>query len=129
MKKKNLTGILLGCLAFVPPAFSQDNRTTGPDIPALQTEAEQGDAAAQKKLGDYYFSKCDKENGLKWVRKSAEAGNAEAQSSLGYRYEKGSGVTEDAAEARKWYRMAAEQGHGTAQYNLCKSFANSLTVN
>lgn len=128
MRKKILTGIFLGCLAFVPPALSQDNgKPPGPDT-TLVTKAEQGDTGAQFKLGEFYFSKGNNADGLKWMLKSAEAGNADAQSSLGYRYENGNGVPEDVTEARKWYRKAAGQGNGNAQANLCSHFASSLKI-
>ena len=52
------------------------------------------------------------------LRAGAEAGDAEAQSNLGIRYNLGSGVPEDAVEAVAWYRLAGEQGHAYAQYYL-----------
>ena len=50
-------------------------------------------------------------------RKAAE-GDASAQSSLGFMYAKGQGVTQDYKEAVKWYRKAADQGDAIAQYYL-----------
>ena len=55
---------------------------------------------------------------MKWYRKAAEQGNANAQNNLGLMYKRGEGVPQDYAEARKWYRKAAEQGLADAQYNL-----------
>jgi len=52
------------------------------------------------------------------LRARAEAGDAEAQSNLGFRYEYGEGVPEDSEEAVRWYRRAANQGHADAQYSL-----------
>ena len=48
-------------------------------------------------------------------RKAAEQGDADAQSSLGYMYRKGQGVTQDDAEAVNWTRKAADQGNAEAQ--------------
>ena len=48
------------------------------------------------------------------LRASAEGGDADAQTNLGYRYFGGV----DHAEASAWYRKAAEQGHVEAQYML-----------
>ena len=48
----------------------------------------------------------------------AEQGDALAQSSLGFMYEKGRGVPPDYKTAVKWYRFAAEQGYAAARYNL-----------
>ena len=55
---------------------------------------------------------------VKWYRKAAEQGNAEAQSNLGMMYYAGQGVPQDHAEAAKWYLKAAEQGIASAQFNL-----------
>ena len=48
----------------------------------------------------------------------AEAGDVEAQFSLGVMYDGGDGVPQDFKEAVKWFRKAAEQGHAGAQNNL-----------
>ena len=61
--------------------------------------------------GDYVTALRD------WTR-LAEQGDALAQSSLGFMYEKGRGVPKDDKEAVKWYNFAAEQGDASAQYNL-----------
>ena len=52
------------------------------------------------------------------IRRLAEQGDAEAQYSLGWRYDEGEGVPEDKAEAVKWYRLAAEQGNDDAKFSL-----------
>jgi hypothetical protein len=55
---------------------------------------------------------------LEALRLRAEAGDAQAQMTMGYRYDTGTGVPKDPAEALKWYRLAAEQGDVTSQSNL-----------
>ena len=62
------------------------------------------------------------------IRRLAEQGDAEAQYSLGWRYDEGEGVPEDKAEAVKWYRLAAEQGIPEAQCNLGEIYAEGLGV-
>ena len=52
------------------------------------------------------------------LRARAEAGDADAQLSLGLMYQWGRGVIQDGAEAVRWYRLAAEQGHPQAQFAL-----------
>ena len=48
---------------------------------------------------------------VKWFRKAAEQGDADAQFYLGWAYvTNGEGVPKDEVEAVKWYRKAAEQG-------------------
>ena len=57
-----------------------------------------------------------------------EAGDAEAQFTLGFIYDFGVGVQEDDAEAVAWYRKAATQGHATAQNNLGRMHADGEGV-
>jgi hypothetical protein len=65
---------------------------------------------------------------VKWFRKAAEQNYAPAQSNLGYCYDNGRGVEQDAEEAVKWYLKAAEQGHAEAQLNLGCCYANGQGV-
>jgi hypothetical protein len=55
---------------------------------------------------------------VKWYRKAADQGYAEAQTNLGFMYANGHGVPQDYAEAAKWYCKAADQGNVSDQYNL-----------
>jgi uncharacterized protein len=48
----------------------------------------------------------------------AERGNAEAQALLGFMYEYGRGVPQNAVVAVHWYVCAAEQGNPAGQYHL-----------
>ena len=65
---------------------------------------------------------------LEELRKKAEAGDAEAQSSLGFCYQHGQGVPRDKAEAVKWYCLAAEQGFAKAQHSLGGCYAYGFGV-
>ncbi len=55
---------------------------------------------------------------LKWYRKAAEQGHADAQSNLGDMYHYGFGVDENYSTAVKWYSKESEQGHAYAQFML-----------
>jgi TPR repeat protein len=55
---------------------------------------------------------------LKWYRKAAEQGYAQAQHNLGVMYKDGTGVVQDYAEAVKWWRKAADQKYAQSQNNL-----------
>lgn len=52
------------------------------------------------------------------LQEQAQAGDAIAQTELGYRYHTGEGVERDFDRAIHWYRQAAAQGQPDAQYNL-----------
>ena len=86
------------------------------DIPDCRVKAEQGVADAQYNLGLMYYlgSQGVLQNdteAVKWYRKAAGQGDANAQSNLGWMYTKGRGALQDDKEAVKWNTKAAEQGH------------------
>ena len=61
----------------------------------------------------------------RWKR-LAEFGDARAQNDIGYLYEHGLGVSQNAAEAFRWYRAAAETGLAPAQNNLGLAYLNGV---
>ncbi len=60
----------------------------------------------------------DRAEALKWNVSAAKGGWANAQSNLGYCYERGLGVEVDLVEAAKWYRLAARQTNVAALGSL-----------
>jgi len=62
------------------------------------------------------------------TKAKAEAGDAEAQSNLGFMYDTGQGVEQDFKEAVEWYQKAADQGDVKAQYNLGLSYGKGKGV-
>jgi TPR repeat protein len=65
---------------------------------------------------------------VKWFRKAADQGCADAQSYIGSFYSRGEGVEKDYAEAVKWYRKASESGCVSAQLKLGWCYANGKGV-
>jgi TPR repeat protein len=65
---------------------------------------------------------------VKWYRKAADQGYAQAQHTLGIFYAEGDGVAKDQVEALKWYRKAADQGYAAAQYTLGICYAEGDDV-
>ena len=59
--------------------------------------------------------KQDYAEAVRWYRKAADQGDADAQFCLGVMYYNGNGVKQDYAEAVRWYFKAAEQGHEEAK--------------
>lgn len=66
----------------------------------------------------YYFDEGDYGAAALGMQRLAEQGNAEAQMDLGYLYEHGFGVRQDAAQAQAWYEKAAAQGLPRAEVCL-----------
>lgn len=84
---------------------------------------EMRDTEAMLRLGNTYMHgkndvKQDKEQGVAWYRKAAEAKNAEAIKRLGRCYEKGNGVKRSLKKAVEFYQEAAGFGNGEAMYHL-----------
>ena len=65
----------------------------------FRKSAEQGNASAERTLGEAYFYgigvPVDQTQGAMWYRKAAEQGNQDAEYSLGSAYYYGSGVPKD----------------------------------
>ena len=62
------------------------------------------------------------------LKAKAESGDAKAQYNLGFMYDKGLGVPQDATQALHWYGKAAEQGHVNAQFHLGTLYEQGLGV-
>ena len=79
------------------------------------TLAEQGNARAQAKLGDYYnFGNGVPKNqkaAVRWYMKASKQGDSYAQKELGWKYYKGSGVLTDYRQAYMWWDISAFNGH------------------
>ncbi|GHV38472.1 hypothetical protein FACS1894187_17310 [Synergistales bacterium] len=105
---------------------STDKKLT--DLERTRRAAEQGNAAAQNRLGSMYANgrgvpKDDKQ-AVEWYRKAADQGHAAAQYNLGLMYAK----TKDDKQAADWYRKAAEQGYAAAQNRLGFMYDNGQGV-
>lgn len=111
-------------------AAENGNEKAKPMLFVLDVEAAvYGDAEAQFRLAERYadpygFSsdytlEQDNQEAVKWYRKAAWQGHAEAQYKLGQMYSTGEeGVEQNDDESEKWYLKAAEQGHADAQKTL-----------
>ena len=84
------------------------------ELEELQFLAEQGNAEAQHKLGEYYdygwgVPKDDKE-AVRWYRLAAEQRHVPAQSNLGRMYKMGRSVKMEYIRAHMWFDIAASLG-------------------
>ena len=99
-------------------------------VAELKSLAQQGDAAAQYKLGSWYdvgylqpYSEA-----VKWYRLAADQGNTHSMTSLGALYAEGTAVTQDYREAVRWYRKAADQGDAAGQELLARCYRDGHGV-
>jgi uncharacterized protein len=69
--------------------------------------------------GEYVaFDRADLKSSLRIWMEAAEAGDLEAQNSVGEIYERGLGTEPNYEAAVIWYQKAADKGHGPALFNL-----------
>jgi TPR repeat protein len=91
----------------------------------LRPLAERGNARAQVALALMYEQGHgvpeNKDEALRWYRKAADQGHADAQFQMAVR-------TTPMSEAAKWFRKAADQGHAAAQYWLALLYADGKGV-
>ena len=95
--------------------------------------AEQGDPAAQFRLGDMYRQgrgvRLDAAEAVRWYQAAASQGNAEAQFHLAEMYETGRGVERpDISKAVSWLAASAERGKVEAMLNLGERYASGEGV-
>jgi TPR repeat protein len=80
--------------------------------------ADQGDAAAQSRLGLMYENgqsvPQDYAEAVLWYRRAADQGFKGAQWLLGIMYQTGDGVRQDYVQAHMWFNLSAAQGWGAA---------------
>jgi TPR repeat protein len=103
----------------------------------LLAEAGQGDVKAQITLGKIYAGcagvPCNGAEALKWYRKAAGQGSAEAEYNIGNLYvapelllAPTAHLQQDDAEAVKWWRKAAEAGYAPAQNRMGRVYENGI---
>lgn len=65
------------------------------------------------------------EQALRWLRRAADLGDAQAQYRLGLRYLEGRGAARrEPREAAVWFERAARSGHAGAQFELGRLFSS-----
>jgi len=69
-----------------------------------------------------------KANGMKWLEKAAQAGDAQSQRVLGDSYLQGYAGNQDDAQAANWYKKAAVNGDYHAQRDLGKLYLKGKGV-
>jgi uncharacterized membrane protein YhaH (DUF805 family) len=97
-------------LAAISASDSGDYATA---IPWYREKAEEGDAAAQRRLAEMLQSGGAPKQiieAVSWFTKAAEQGDAAAQNSLADAYAKGVGVGVNYGEAYMWFTLASERG-------------------
>ncbi len=126
---------LVSLLAF-SSAWADGPPPSGFNPAALEARAQSGDVAAAFDLGtlDYVGLGVvqDYIGAVSWLKKSAIAGNGEAQCELGFLYQTGSigqgPPPPDPKDAAPWYARAAAQGNVCGEFALGELYASGQGV-
>jgi hypothetical protein len=117
------TPVMAGPLEEIDAANRNGDYATA--LRLLLPLAEQGNGAAQDRLGLMYYAGAgvveDYAEAEKWFRKGADQGDADAQSNLGRMYWNGTGVPQDYVQAHKWFNLAAVRSQGAIHEDAVNS--------
>ncbi|NAW69113.1 hypothetical protein CAG57_14470 [Vibrio sp. V30_P3S12P165] len=83
----------------------------------LWLKAENNDAGAIKKLGEYYWSSKDYDQSLKWYERCVDSYKS-CSFYIGLAFDYGYGVSQNYEKSIYWYTKSAEQGYGPSARNL-----------
>ena len=145
MDRQIATVIIDGVLVALYPSVSTAAPPDEVDVPKAKEEqstefdileacfkASEEDIQIKKEefyeKGQQFYAQQQYIEAVKWYRKAANLGHADAQNDLGVCYHNGNGVTKDLIEAVKWFRKAADQGLAYAQYSLGYCYQNGQGV-
>lgn len=81
-----------------------------------------------RKRGDSAFEKKAYAQAMRWYQKADQLGDAEAMNSIGYMYDNGLGVRQDAGSAFIFYKAAADHGLAKAKYNIAVDYESGAGV-
>lgn len=99
---------------FIPPKTVEP---TNDWKAAIRTMAEEGDLDAQALLGsDLLTGTNTLQEGLDWLKKSAEGGSSYGQNAMGMVYLRGIGQPVDKTAAFRMFRLAADQGDSESMF-------------
>lgn len=92
-------------------------------ISVLGQDAEKLNEQSKKLIEQQKF-----EEAVPILKKAAELGNAESQYNLGYCYQAGIGIEQNAEKAIEWYSKSADQGFKDGLYQMMMAYGNGSGV-
>lgn len=116
----------LAAFAVLALAFSGELAAQSPQGRDAALTPAQTDRLFRDGLGAYQAG--DYARAISHWLPGARAGNANAQSSMGYLYLRGLGVARNGVLARFWYARAAARGEASAQYHLGQIYLHGTGV-
>jgi len=130
IKGKEVGDVLaaLNVAYYLPKNSDERNRTCFELFEDILKLSEDGDIFAQNELADMYLYgygiEGDKEEGVKWLKKSAESGYWRSMDELANCYFNGIGVSQDKLKAIDLYKKVYELGSGRAANGIGRIYEN-----
>jgi TPR repeat protein len=111
-----------GAVASCTPMNTPQGSVTANTVQELRPLAQQGNRAAQIKLGNLYATGTgvpqNTSEAMKWYKAAWDQGEAAGAVNLGLLYYTGTGIAKNPSEAVAWYRRGAEAGNAAGQFLL-----------
>jgi tetratricopeptide (TPR) repeat protein len=85
-------------------------------------------AEAMAKKGKEAYEAENYDAAMRWFRKAADLGNADAMMGISWIYGNGRGVPQDDAEALRWRKMSAEHGSAVAMWLVGANYEEGKVV-
>lgn len=85
-------------------------------------------AVAMEKRGKEAYDAENYDAAMRWFRKAADLGNAEAMMGISWIYGNGRGVPQDDAEALRWRKMSAGHGNAVAMWVVGANYEEGKVV-
>ena len=129
MKNKLIPIVFFYLISSVCSATPADDY----ELKIIKHESVSGDSGAQLLYGlalleGRYALKPDYPAAVKWLKKSAQAGNHYAQLVLANCYAEGKGVEKNPQQAVQWWQKSADGDNAKAQYHLGQAYLDGLGV-
>lgn len=96
-------------------------------IREISLAAMSGETLAQLQLGIRKYQDQEFEEAAKWLQRSADQGNDQAQFNYGFLLEKGLGVSTNTTEACSLYEKSAQQENLKAKFRLARCYEMGLS--
>ncbi len=107
--------------------FNKNKRAAHPPT-ADDFDAKGLSAEAMAKKGKDAYEAENYDAAMRWFKKAADLGNAEAMMGMSWIYGNGRGVPKDEAEAMRWRRMSAQHGNSIAMASIAYEYEEGQGV-
>ncbi|WII09731.1 ATP-binding cassette domain-containing protein [Methanomassiliicoccales archaeon LGM-DZ1] len=126
-----MQGIAPGAGNAINASLAQGNDEWKQQIERMRFLAENGNADAMRRMGNFYYSGIgvvkDYAEALRWYQSAAMNSDSWSANRVGEMYRDGKGAAEDIAKAAEMFRKASHNGNTVALGNIIDLYASGLS--